>query len=149
MARRRFARPTPLRLDPNARSARRGLPAFLAPPNGAPCYHGFPVLHESETDGWLLGVISDPNSTTGRDWGDAFVIAPDGRRAGLVWSVSADSQLVEASPPCDLRWGVYAFGISRLVHSEQELIVEFRRILPQLKEIHRKLHGQPRRDAPT
>jgi hypothetical protein len=39
-------------LDPNARSADPALPAFLARPEDAPVYHGFPILEESLTEGW-------------------------------------------------------------------------------------------------
>jgi hypothetical protein len=50
----------PLRLDPDAESASPELPAFLARPEGAPVYHGFPLLEETRTpDGWCFGTISD------------------------------------------------------------------------------------------
>jgi hypothetical protein len=46
------------REDPSAVSARPGLPAFLAPPAGAPAYYGFPLLPQSEKDGFVFGVIT-------------------------------------------------------------------------------------------
>ena len=47
-----------LSLDPEAESTSEELPAFLAPPGGAPSYHGFLVLDGTEVDGFRLGVIS-------------------------------------------------------------------------------------------
>jgi hypothetical protein len=40
-------RGVPLSLDPEAGSADPTLPAFLARPQVAPVYHGFPLLEES------------------------------------------------------------------------------------------------------
>ena len=99
----------PLILDDAAASADPVLPAFLARPPGAPVYHGFPVLEDVEIDGFRLGLIS--NSLSARsNWGDAFVVAPDGRRAGIVWELSESwtfSTLLEADAG---RWGVFAVG---------------------------------------
>ena len=95
----------PLRLDPEAESTDPSLPAFLARPEGAPVYHGFPLLEESRTaDGWCFGIISDPECPEGRNWGDAFVVAPDGSRAGLIWEVGA-AVLEVSLPPEKARWG--------------------------------------------
>ena len=90
----------PLRLDPEARSTDLSSPAFLARPKDAPVYHGFPMLEQSRTDdGWCFGTISEPDCSKGSDWGDAFVVAPDGRRAGIIWEVGAP--LIEVSIPPD------------------------------------------------
>lgn len=48
----------PLTLNSNAKSASPDLPAFLARPAGAPVYHGFRMIEESRTDGWVFGTIS-------------------------------------------------------------------------------------------
>ena len=66
--------------DPEALSASHDLPAFLARPQGSPVYHGFPVLDESDTDGWRLGVITEFEDPEGCGSGDVFVVAPDGTR---------------------------------------------------------------------
>jgi hypothetical protein len=50
-------------------------------------YHGFPVLPDVEVDGFRLGMISDWEAQPATE-GDAFLIAPDGSRAGLVWEVA-------------------------------------------------------------
>ena len=66
----------PLRLDPDAESADPELPAFIARPEGAPVYHGFPVVPEIETDGWLYCAITDYECDSPQTDGDGFVIAP-------------------------------------------------------------------------
>jgi hypothetical protein len=43
-----------LAIDEQAQSADPGLPAFLARPQGAPVYYGFPVLDGAEADGFRL-----------------------------------------------------------------------------------------------
>lgn len=72
----------PLILDASAESANPHRPAFLARPEGTPVYHGFPVVEGVEVDGFRLGMITDFESSP--EDGDAFVVAPDGDRAGLV-----------------------------------------------------------------
>lgn len=78
----------PLPLDPEAASANRDLSGFLARPEGAPVYHGFPILEDVEVDGFRLGMITDWEAEPA-DSGDAFVVAPDDSRAGLVWEIGA------------------------------------------------------------
>ncbi|MEV0569546.1 hypothetical protein [Dactylosporangium sp. NPDC050588] len=68
-------------VDEDAVTTDPALPAFLAPPEDAPAYHGFPVVAESEVDGWRLGMISGFGVE-----GDGYVIAPDDGRAGLLWT---------------------------------------------------------------
>jgi hypothetical protein len=126
----------PLRLDPEAESADPALPAFLARPAGAPVYHGFPLLDESRTeDGWCFGTISDPDCPEGSDWGDAFVVAPDNSRAGLIWHVGPPELKVSLEPEPD-RWGVFAIGIASEVHSQAELIEYLQAWLPELRRRH-------------
>ncbi|WP_406695034.1 hypothetical protein V5E97_28740 [Singulisphaera sp. Ch08] len=134
----------PLRLDPKADSAAPSLPAFLARPEGAPVYHGFPLLEQSRSDdGWCFGTISEPNCSEGRDWGDAFVVAPDGTRAGVVWQVGDPVLEVMIDPEVD-RWGVYQVGVAHQVHDEQELVTQLQLWLPEF----RRLHGNWRAERP-
>lgn len=74
----------PLAVDPDAVSAQPGVAAFIARPKGQPVYYGFPILEDVEVEGFRLGMITDwerePSS-----YGDAFVVAPDGSRAGIIW----------------------------------------------------------------
>lgn len=126
----------PLRLDPDAASTDPSLPAFLAHPADAPVYHGFPLLEESRTDdGWCFGMISDPDCPEGRNWGDAFIVAPDNSRAGLIWHVGPP-ELEVTSEPGVSRWGVYTIGITSEVHSRAELVEQLRTWLPELRRRH-------------
>jgi hypothetical protein len=108
-----------------------GQPAFLAPPVGAPAYH----LPNSEKDGFVFGAITRPPTGASASWGDAYVVAPDGSRAGIVWATNGP--LIEvALPPEPGRWGVYQFRFERPVESDAELIRNLHAILPRLKELY-------------
>jgi hypothetical protein len=98
----------PLALDPLAQSADSKLPAFLARPAGVPVYHGFPILDGLVVDGFRLGIISDSMAHPAQ-WGDAFIVAPDNSRAGVVWEIGKESPRFEVTrPPENDRWGVYS-----------------------------------------
>src|SRR5215470_12816961 len=77
----------PVAVDHNAVSASPTEPAFVAPPKGAPVYHGFVVLEDVSVEGFTFGAITDFDAEP-CDVGDAFIVSPDGSRAGLVWEVS-------------------------------------------------------------
>ena len=127
----------PLRLALDTRSADSSVPAFLARPEDAPVYHGFPLLENSRTDdGWCFGTISEPECAEGRDWGDAFVVAPDGSRAGIIWEVG-ESKIEVSIPPDENRWGVFHVGFTRRVHDEEGLVEQLREWLPELRRLHR------------
>ena len=136
----------PLLLDPAAPSASVELPAFLARPADAPIYHGFPVIAESATDGWFLGTITDYADPGGCDCGDAYVIAPDGSRAGLVWQVG-EGATQQILPPDAGRWGVYAIWFTHAIHTTEEFVAAFRRLLPELQSIHARVTNQQHRNA--
>jgi hypothetical protein len=126
--------------DPVAESAHPQLPAFLARPEGAPVYHGFPLIAETETNGWLLGAITAFEDPNGCEFGDAFVQAPDGSRAGLVWEVGS-GRVEQIVPPDTTRWGVWAVWFQRPVRSVEDLVVNFRAVLPELKKRHAQIRG--------
>src|SRR5262249_24598288 len=128
----------PLRLDASARSASPDLPAYLARPADAPVYHGFPLVEATRTDGWCYGAISGFEDPDGCTEGDGFVVAPDGSRAGLVWSVGTFGTQ-EVSPPEAGRWGVYSVACPKPVRSTADLVECFRAVLPQLKAIHARV----------
>ena len=111
--------------DPTAETADPNLPPSIAIPKGAPAYHGFPLLEGSEREGFAFGVITSPDadSESGEavSWGDAYVVAPDGSRAGIVWCASGDPDPV-VLPPSEGRWGVYAFRFSHPVRNRNDLI---------------------------
>ena len=41
-----------IKLDKNAKSSSKDLPAFLAPPKGAKAYHGFPLEKDLTVNGF-------------------------------------------------------------------------------------------------
>ena len=122
----------PLVTDSNAKSAKPGEPAFVARPEGAPVYHGFVVLEDSETDGWRYGAVTAFEEVAKEEEGDGFVVAPDGCRAGVVWSVHVPEFEVICPPGSD-RWGVYSVRFPKAVSSRQDLIDNFRAVLPLFK----------------
>jgi hypothetical protein len=88
----------PVAIDHNAQSARIPTePAFVARPAGSPVYHGFFGLDDLAVDGFTLGKITDWEAEP-CETGDAFVIAPDGSRAGLVWEVCDPPYFQEVMP---------------------------------------------------
>jgi hypothetical protein len=118
-----------LALDPDAESASEQLPGFLARPEGAPVYHGFVVL--GEVDGFRLGTISELGP---EPYGDAFVVAPDGSRAGLVWEVGDDRELHEVIGFEPDRWGVWAVEFPRPLSSPEAALRNLELALPRLRE---------------
>ena len=85
-------------LDPFAQSGSQTEPAFIARPAGAPVYHGFGVLNDVVVGGFTFGKITDFEIKPCNE-GDAFVVAPDNSRAGLVWEISDKSYFQEISGP--------------------------------------------------
>jgi hypothetical protein len=132
----------PLRLDQTAPSANLGQPASLARPAGAPVYHGFPLVEATRTDGWCYGAVTEYEDPHGCLFGDGYVQAPDGSRAGLVWEVGEGEVTVVCAPTPD-RWGVWAVWFPHPVRTVDDLTNTFRRILPTLKDLHAKhYHGK-------
>src|ERR1700737_389210 len=125
--------PKRLNLDESATTTSANLPAFLSRPKGAPVYHGFNLVDETKTDGWCFGAITEFEDEEGCDWGDGFVVAPDGRRAGIVWEVG-EGDIQIGAPPDETRWGVYAVWFPRTVRTVDDLVFNFRHVLPGLKK---------------
>ncbi len=125
----------PIRLDTDAVSDDPSQPAFLSRPPGAPAYHGFPLVHETTTDGWTYGAISEYECDEPQSEGDGFVVAPDGSRAGIAWATDTP-EFYEILPPDGERWGVYGVCFPRSVGSVDDLVFNFRHVLPRLKERH-------------
>lgn len=122
----------PLATDPGAESARPGEPAFVARPDGAPVYHGFPVLEDVSVDGFRLGMITD--FAANPESGDAFVVAPDDSRAGLIWDLSEEMYFKEACPMTADRWGVWSVGLPHPMRSRENLRRNLEAVLPRLRE---------------
>jgi hypothetical protein len=119
-----------VRVDEAAPSADPKLPAFIAKPPNAPVYYGFPTLKDSEQDGFVFGTITEPS---GAEWGDAFVIAPNGSRAGIVWQIGEGEPTV-VDAPSEGRWGVYGFYFKGPIRSDAELVTYLRAVVPRLKQ---------------
>ena len=130
-----------LRHDPDAKTSDSSLPGFLARPVGAPVYHGFAVVPESMTDGWAYGAITEYDCLEPQTEGDEFVIAPDGSRAGIAWATDTP-EFYEILPPDDERWGVYGVRFARPVSCLEDLVRNFREVLPKLKDQHARLHNR-------
>ena len=131
----------PLMLDSDAESADPSMPAFLARPKGTSVYHGFPLIEATTTEGWDFGAITDFVGE-GTKYGDGFIQAPDGSRAGLVWQVGEGETEVVCEPD-EGRWGVYSVWFRRPIHRIEDLVENFREVLPELKAIYERVrHGE-------
>ncbi len=126
-----------LRVDRAAATASPGVPAFAAPPKGAPAYHGFPLVAATRTDGWCYGAITEFEDPAGCTSGDGFVEAPDGSRAGLVWSVG-NAPMKRVCAADARRWGVFAVSFPQPVRTTEDLAICFRAVLPGLRAIFEK-----------
>ena len=137
----------PIHQDLEAESADPDLPAFIARPEGKPVYYGFPVL-DVEVDGFRLGAISGfaieelDNPDEDGTWGDAFVIGPDGRRAGLIWEVERgpafalvrDEDGDDQSLASRERVGVYNVSFPRPMRSLEDARANLEAIVPLLRK---------------
>lgn len=126
--------------DSEAQSADPKLPAFLARPEGAPAYYGFPLVPETETEGWIYGAITAFEHPSGCDSGDGYVQAPDGSRAGLVWGPD-EGHMEEYLAPDENRWGVYGVRFPRPVKTVDDLVFNFRAILSDLQHKYAEVKG--------
>jgi hypothetical protein len=98
------------------------------------------VVPESEIDGWLYGAITDFETGESQTEGDGFVVAPDGSRAGVAWALDTD-EFYEIVPPTEGRWGVYGVRFPNPVRSVDDLVANFRAVLPLFQERFRQLNS--------
>lgn len=122
----------PVRLDPDAVSANLEHPPFVARPPGAPVYYGFPVLEDVEVEGFKLGMISDWEAESS-DYGDAFVVAPDGSRAGLMWEIDPERRFRETLGFAPGRWGVWDVTFPHPMRTRQDARHNLAFVLPDLR----------------
>ena len=102
-------------------------------------YHRNPLRFETETDGFIYGEITDHfdfDEEAGCTFGDGFVQAPNGSRAGLIWDVSEKPYLYTCIEPEDERWGVYNVGFVKPIKTMEDLIFNFKSVLPLIKEAY-------------
>ncbi len=131
MADDREMRGRPIALDPNATSTSRTDPPFVAPPPGSPVYYGFQILHDVVVDGFTLGKITDFEAEPCA-YGDAFVIAPDGSRAGLVWEIHERRYFEQILAATLDRWGVWGVSFQHPMRNREDARVNLQAILPEL-----------------
>ncbi len=117
---------------------------FFIRSEGEKVYTGFPLILETETDGFIFGAISDflePDSPEGCVTGDGYVQAPDGSRAGLVWQVyeNGENHLSALAEPDEERWGVYNVGFSKPIKTLHDLVYNFKEALPLIKEQYNRM----------
>lgn len=126
----------PIAIDSSAKSASSSLPAFIARPSDAPVYHGFQILDDVVVDGFTLGIITSFEEG-GVAEGDAFIIAPDNSRAGLVWSVpdgsDDNSKLDQVCPMEKSRWGVWELFFPFRMADCDDARRNLQAVLPMLK----------------
>lgn len=124
-----------LRIDPKAKAKNSSIAPFLSKPSGSPVYHGFPLIEETRTDSWCLGAITEFEDANGCEAGDAFIEAPNGDRAGIVWE-AGDGEIERICAPGKKRWGVYQVWFPKPVRNAQDLKENFEFILPAMKKIY-------------
>jgi hypothetical protein len=117
--------------DPEAESADPALPAFLARPESARVYHGFGLSDDVEVDGFKLGAITDFGPDV--DDGDAFLVAPDNSRAGLIWELSSETFVDQVIAPEPGRWGVWRVSFPCAVTDSASVAVVLADLVPRLR----------------
>lgn len=130
-----------LKIDELAESRNIYKQASILKPGSSPVYHGFPLVPETETEGFIFGAISDFldfDSEDGCTYGDGYIQAPDGSRAGLIWKLSEQVFILETLPPEAGRWGVYHVGFEKPIKSLDDLVYNFKQLLPMFKEIYKR-----------
>ncbi|MCM3242649.1 3-deoxy-8-phosphooctulonate synthase [Cytobacillus firmus] len=106
---------------------------------GSRVYHSHDPFWETETDEFIYGEITDHfdfDEEEGGTFGDGFVQAPNGSRAGLIWAVSEKPYLKTYIEPEDDRWGVYHVGFVKPIKTTDDLIFNFKTVLPMIKEAY-------------
>jgi hypothetical protein len=104
-------------------------------------YHNNPLVIETETEGFTYGEITDHfdfYEEEGCTFGDGFVQASNGTRAGIIWALSDSPYLSTCVEPEDDRWGVYNVGFAKPIKTMDDLTFNFRTVLPLIKDAYNK-----------
>lgn len=67
------------------------------------------------------------------DCGDAWVRAPDGTVAGLIWKTGDPPYFKVSSEPDDLRWGTFAVQLPLPLTTDKEAAAYLAALLPDLR----------------
>jgi hypothetical protein len=95
-------------------------------------YYGFRLLEGVVLDGFALGLISD-SMVEPTTHGDAFVVAPDGSRAGLIWEIAEQKYFETTSGPDARRFGVFSVGTPHGPTTTDEATMFLAEILPAVR----------------
>jgi hypothetical protein len=83
----------------------------------------------AEVDGFALGMFVSYD-----DCGDAWVEAPDGGLATLIWGTGSPSYFKESiAPEPDGRWGTYAVQLELPLTNDEEAAAYLTALLPELR----------------
>lgn len=66
------------------------------------------------------------------DVGDALVVAPDGREAGLIWETGDTPSFVTSIAPDPGRWGTYAATLPMPLTTDEDADAYLAALLPRL-----------------
>ncbi len=91
------------------------------------------MLEDGVVEGFTFGKITDFEAELYQE-GDAFVVAPDNSRAGLVWEVADKVSVTEISRFDPGRWGVLGVSFPHPMNSRENVRRNLELILPTLKE---------------
>jgi hypothetical protein len=67
-------------------------------------------------------------------------VAPDGSRAGLIWSVG-EFPIEQSLPPEPGRWGVWVVPFPKPIRDVGDLVECFRHVLSELRRLHAGVVG--------
>lgn len=94
------------------------------------------LMPESNQDGWRLGLIGSPwRGPWPKLNGDLFVAAPNGEQAGIAWE-SSGPEMRQLMGPSEGRWGVFQLRFPLPVLCTDDLIRNFRIVLPLLQQAY-------------
>jgi hypothetical protein len=86
------------------------------------------IYPSASVDGFELGMWVSYD-----DCGDAWVKAPDGRIAGLIWETGEPASFNVVAEPDEQRWGTYAVRVALPMTNDQEAGHYLSALLPELK----------------
>lgn len=86
------------------------------------------VYPKAKIDGFELGMFVSYG-----DCGDAWVEAPDGRIAGLIWETGSQRRFTTAIEPDERRWGTFAVALPLPLTTDSEAEEYLRALLPELR----------------
>ena len=91
-----------------------------------------PVYPTGHSDGFEMQMFVSYG-----DCGDALIIAPDGRKAGLIWETGDTSLFATSIEPDTARWGTYAATLPLPLTTDAEADAYLAALLPRLKPLWR------------